>query len=268
MRRAMTILLSLATAYLAVVAVIYLGQRSLLYFPDRTLGPPGSHGFAAARAVSLQAEDGVRLTAWAVAPRGDMPVIVYFHGNGANLANRVPRFGQFSGAGYGLLALSYRGYGSSEGRPSEDGFYHDARAALDHARTAFPGAKIVLYGESLGTGIATRMARETDVAAVILEAPYTSVAARAQEIYWWLPASYLIRDRFDNAAHIAGIDAPLVILHSEDDRVIPVHHGRALLEMAKAPKLGIFLPGQPHHLEFDAELLARVSDFLKANQVF
>jgi hypothetical protein len=263
----MTFALWILAAYLAVIAGLFATQRRLLYFPDTTLLAPQRYGLENAREVSLEADDGVSLTAWLLAPRSGMPVIVYFHGNAANLGNRAERFALLGGAGYGLLAPSYRGYGGSEGSPSEDGLYRDGRAALERAMREFPGAKIVLYGESLGTGVATRMATEYDVAAVILEAPYTSLAARAQEIYWWLPARLLVLDRFDNAGNIGKIGAPVAILHGERDDVVPVRHGRALLEMANAPKTGVFLPGQGHGLRLDAGLMADVSAFLRANGV-
>lgn len=255
-------------AYVAVVAIMYAAQRSFLYHPDTSLLAPQHYGLHGAREIALQADDGVGLTAWSMDPRPGMPIIVYFHGNGAHLGNRAERFSLFESRGYGLLALSYRGYGSSQGSPSEDGLYRDARAALDHVATEHPAAKLVLYGESLGSGVATKMASEYDVAAVVLEAPFTSVADRAQEIYWWLPARLLIKDRFDNAANIGAVGAPLVILHAESDGVVPTRHGRALLEMAAEPKKGIFLSGQPHHLRLDAGLLARVSGFLRDTGAF
>ena len=146
-----------------------------------------------------------------------------------------------------MLLAEYRGYGGNPGTPSEEGFYADGRAALDFlAAREVPAARIVLYGESLGTGVAVQLALERRVGAVVLEAPFTSAVDVGADIYPFLPVRLLARDRFDSIAKIAAIGAPLLVLHGEADKVVPVRFGRALLAAARQPKEGVFVPGAGH----------------------
>ncbi len=230
-----------------------------MYMPSRNLEHPEKYGLSL-QEVGFSTRDNVKIAAWFSPAQDAKETIIYFHGNLGNLGTfaRHEKFRAFMDKGFGVLAVSYRGYGKSEGSPGEAGFYHDARASLDWLiARGLPQGKMVLFGESLGTGVAVQMAIEYEnIRALVLEAPYTSVLARAKEIHWWLPVKHLLKDTFDSIGKIAGVKAPVLILHGELDRTIPVAHGRKLLAAANEPKKGVFFP-HVHHIDFAPVDLAR-----------
>ncbi|HEY6703661.1 MAG TPA: alpha/beta fold hydrolase, partial [Xanthobacteraceae bacterium] len=148
------ILILALVCYGGLVALLYVGQRALQYFPERFRTAPAAAGIPEAEEVVLDTADGERIIAWHVPPRGQKPVVLYFHGNGASLRWRVDRFRTLTADGTGLVALSYRGYGGSSGSPTESGLLSDASAAYAFALTRYQPARIVLWGESLGSGVA------------------------------------------------------------------------------------------------------------------
>ena len=150
-------LIVVAAAFGGLVALIYVAQRSLMYFPERLHTPPDGAGLPEAQEVALDTKDGERVIVWHVPPRGEKPVVLYFHGNGGALCNRVARFGALIADGNGLIALSYRGYGGSTGHPTEAGLIADAEAAYAFAAARYPAERIVLWGESLGSGVAVAL---------------------------------------------------------------------------------------------------------------
>jgi len=180
---------------------------------------------------------GVRLVAWYSPAKGDKPTILYFHGNAANAANRAPKIEAIREDGFGVLYLNNRGYGGSGGRPTEANNVADAIAAYDHlAGLGVPAGRIVAYGESLGSGQAVRLAAERPVSAVVLEAPLTSTVDVARPIYFWLPLNLLITDKYNNERKIGAVRVPVLILHGEQDAVIPVEMGMRVYRAANEPK--------------------------------
>ena len=228
--------IALAFSYVAVVGVLYARQRSLMYFPDTVHTTPAEAGLPEATEVPLTAADGVHITAWFAAPQGDKPVIVFFHGNGGSLRYGAARFRRLIGAGVGLVALEYRGYGGNEGSPSESGLIADGEAAYAYAAAHYPANQIVLWGQSLGSGVAVAVAAEKPVARVILEAPFTSTAAVASIRYWYIPVGLLMKDQFHSDRRIERVTAPLLILHGVKDQVVPYAMGERLFELANKPK--------------------------------
>ncbi len=233
--------------YAGLVGALYLGQRRLLYRPERWRPQLGELAALGVRDVRLRTEDGLVLFSWYLPPRTDRPVIAYLHGTGGHIGYRAERLRRFAAVGFGVLLIEYRGYGGNPGFPTETGLYADARAALDF----LPGAGVaprrtVLWGESLGSAVAVRMAVEREVAAVVLEAPFTSVAEVAQRHYPYVPAARLVRDRFDSAAIIGRVAAPILVMHGERDAIVPVRYGRSLLDRAVAPKEAWFAPQAGH----------------------
>ena len=231
-----SVLLVALVCYVGLVAVMYLAQRALMYFPYAARMAPADADFPQAREVDLTAADGVRILAWTVPPKPGKPVVLYFHGNGGSVAHRVPRFRKLVDDGTGLVALSYRGYGGSDGKPTEDGLIADGRAAYDFARATYPDAKIVLWGESLGTGVAVALAGEKDVAAVILEAPFTSAADVAFSAYPFIPVRLLMKDQFRSDERIGKVTAPVLVMHGARDRIVPFRLGERLFALANEPK--------------------------------
>ena len=231
-----SILLMALAGYVGLVAIMYFAQRALMYFPYSVRMTPADADFPQAQEVMLRAADGTNVIAWEVPPKEKKPVVLYFHGNGGSLAHRVARFQKLVEDGTGLVALSYRGYGGSEGKPSEDGLIADGRAAYDFARTRYPDAKIVLWGESLGSGVAVAIAAEKEVAAIVLEAPFTSTADIAFNAYPFIPVSLLMKDQFRSDERIGKVKAPLLIMHGTRDRVVPIRFGERLFDIANQPK--------------------------------
>jgi fermentation-respiration switch protein FrsA (DUF1100 family) len=191
------------------------------------------------------------LLAWYLPPRdapgGERPVVVYFHGNGGHIGYRADRIERFARKGYGVLMVEYRGYGGNPGLPSEAGLFADAAAALRFAvAQGIEGRRLVLYGESLGTGIAIWAATSYAVGAVVLESPYTSIAAAAQLHYPFVPASWLVADRYDSLSRIGQIRAPVLMLHGARDGIIPLSLGEALFAAAPEPKEQWIAPDAGH----------------------
>jgi len=260
MRTLYWLLATALIAYLFVLSALYFGQRRLLYFPDRSgpeLGPLAQMGV---REVSFRTEDRLALYSWYLPPPGDAPVIVYFHGNGGHIGYRAERLRRFAEEGFGALLVEYRGYGGNPGRPSEDGLYADAQAAFDFLDgEGIAADRRVLYGESLGSAVAVWLAARSPIAALILEAPFTSIAAVAQYHYPYVPAYRLATDRFDSLAEIGQVRAPILLIHAEDDRVVPVRFARALYAAAPEPKEAWFTPQGGHDVGYYGGLDAAVA---------
>jgi hypothetical protein len=241
--------------YVGIAAVLYATQRSLLYFPDTTHTTPAQAGLPQAEEIALTASDGVGVTAWYIKPQGNKPVVVYFHGNGGALRTRAGRFKKLAEAGIGLVALEYRGYGGNPGSPSEHGLIADGEAAYAFAAAHYPTKQIVLWGESLGTGVAVAVAAEKPVGRVILEAPFTSAAAVASIHYWYMPVRLLMKDQFHSDQRIGKVTAPLLILHGVHDRVVPYAMGERMFELANEPKHIVrFLDGDHDNLDANGAL--------------
>jgi fermentation-respiration switch protein FrsA (DUF1100 family) len=234
-------------AYLAVLFCLFVFQRQLLYFPDTSRPELGGLSALGVREVTLRTTDGLSLRSWHLPPRGDRPVIVYFHGNGGSIAHRTERLQRFGRQGYGVLMVEYRGYGGNPGSPSEVGLFDDARAAFDFLQhEGVAGHRLVLYGESLGTAVAVRMAAEREIGALVLESPFTSIAAVAQHHYPYVPATLLVQDRFDALSQIGAVRAPLLVLQGGRDRVVPARFGDILFDTAAEPKERWFAPEAGH----------------------
>jgi fermentation-respiration switch protein FrsA (DUF1100 family) len=255
-------LIILLVGYGAITALAYFAQRSLQYFPDRTRITPAGAGLPQAEEVELATRDGERVIAWHVAPRGERPVVLYFHGNGGSLSWRADRFRRLIADGTGLVALSYRGYGGSTGSPSEAGLLQDAEATYAFATARYPAERLVLYGESLGTGVAVALAAKHKVGKVILEAPFTSAVDIGAAAYPFLPVRLLMHDTFRSDDRIGKVTAPVLVLHGARDTVIPIAYGERLYALIKAPKKFVRLP-EGHHSDLDSHgAPAAVRDFL------
>jgi fermentation-respiration switch protein FrsA (DUF1100 family) len=199
----------------------------------------------------VRTADGLDLKAWYAPPTTKPFTLVFFHGNGDCLATASETADPYIAEGYGFLVAEYRGYSGLPGKPTEAGLYADARATLYAIRArGVKDENIILFGHSLGTGVAVQMAEEFHVGGVILLAPYTSIPEMAQIQYPYLPAKYLARDRFENVEKIRNIHAPLLIVSGTDDQVIPPAQGRQLYHLANEPKEFHSIPGRGHNDAF------------------
>ena len=239
-------------------------QRSLTYFPDPTRPTPAGSDVPELSPVSLETEDGLSLLAWHAPPRvSGAPSLAYFHGNAGHIGMRGFKVRAYLNTGLGVLLTTWRGYSGNPGRPTEDGLYADGRAARAFLRAhGCSDERQILYGESLGTGVAVHLAREAAPAALVLEAPFSSIMDIASGRFPLLPVRPLIVDRFDSAAKIGRVRAPVLIVHGERDRTIPVRQARKLFKRAAEPKEAVFIPEADHADLVDFGLPAIVLEFL------
>jgi uncharacterized protein len=253
-------------AYAGLVALMYVAQRKLMYFPDTTRFAPPAVGLPEAEEVVLDTADGEKVIVWHAPPRDSKPVIIYFQGNGGGLNLRAWRFHQMVAAGNGLIALCYRGYGGSSGHPTEAGLLHDAAAAYAFAARLYPPQRIALWGESLGTGVAVALAAERPVGRVVLESPFTSAVDIAAAAYPFVPVRWLMKDQFRSDQRITNISAPVLVLHGARDSVVPLSYGERLYGLIRAPKRFVRIADANHndHDEYGAVNL--VGPFLASEQ--
>ena len=241
------LLIIVLVGYGGLLLLVYLGQRALQYFPERAHTPPAAAGLPEAEEVVLDSSGGARVIVWHIPPRGEKPVVLYFHGNGGSLRGRVDRFRALAADGTGLIALSYRGYGGSSGRPTEKGLIDDALAAYAFAAARYPASRLALWGESLGTGVAVALAAQKPVGRIVLESPFTSIADIAAQIYWFFPVRLLIKDSFRSDLLIGTVTAPFLILHGDKDSIVPIALGDQLYKLITAPKRFVRFPGAGHN---------------------
>lgn len=253
--------------YAMVVGILWFMQDKMLY--HRSDGAPMLNDPALLprrEIVCLATADGLELRSWYFrAARPDTPTVLFFHGNAGDIGNHLPFAKFLIEAGYGLLALEYRGYGGNPGSPSETGLLEDGRAAYAFLRSqGIPDSGIVLYGESLGTGVAVQLAAEHPVKAMMLRSPYTSIAEVAAIQLPYLGARWLVRDRFDSLAKIGRNKAPLFVFHGDADSLIPIALGRQLFDAAADPKTWLTVPGTGHNDVQTPEAERAMLDFLAA----
>jgi fermentation-respiration switch protein FrsA (DUF1100 family) len=254
------ILISFCIFSITVIA-IYLLQRHLIYFPTKT--PPNRHFFHADDMESLQilTSDHLQLHAWYKVAAPKKPTLLYLHGNAGHIGFRMPFVRQLLDEGWGVLLLDYRGYGGNQGEPTEPGLYEDGRSAMRWLlQHDIQSEHIVLYGESLGTGVATQIANEYKVCAVVLQSPFTSLTALARYHYPWafLPPW----DKFDSLKRISTTHAPILFLHGTDDQIVPYAQGQTLFQAANEPKEWVMLPGKGHNDLWDADFVGHVIQFI------
>jgi len=259
------LLVFVVAVYVLTIVGLAVFQRRFLYFPDRRLTHPADAGMSGVEELRLVTDDGETLVAWHVPPTERHPLILYFHGNGGALVDRVPRFRMFAASGYGLLAVSYRGYGGSTGSPTQTGLMRDGEAAYQEARArGYEGDRIVLIGESLGTGVATALATTHEAAALVLDSPYLSAADVAAAHYRMLPVRWLMFDQFRSDLAIRDVHIPVLIVHGEEDEVVPINSAKRLFELANEPKMFMSVSGGGHLVLGLARAFPRVREWIDA----
>lgn len=251
------LMLSLLLIVALSVLLLWAAQRRLIYFPFDDVPRPAQVGLSRAEAVMCMTEDGLTLNGWFVPAQSPRPTatVIIFNGNAGNRAFRADLAARLAEEGFASLLFDYRGYGGNPGSPSEHGLMLDARAARQYVerRADIDARRIVYFGESLGTGVAVRLAVEHQPRALILRSPFTSLVDMARHHYPLLPAAWLLRDRFSSIDHIPRIGCPLLIIAAAEDTIVPATQSRRLFDAASEPKrLQMF-----DHLDHnDAALLA------------
>lgn len=265
----MPVLLIAATAlpvcYVLIVTVMFLAQRRLLFQPDRSPPDLTRVGVPGVRSITVTTADGLTLLAWFMAPAREAgPVVLYLHGNAGNIGHRAYRLAPIQALGWGMLLLEYRGFGGNPGRPWETGLVADAHAGLAALREmGLPPSAILLWGESLGSGLAVRLAAEQPVGAVLLEAPFTSITDIARSRYPFVPVRWLLRDRFDSLSLVGRLTAPVLVMHGARDGIVPVAMGRAIHAAVPGPKQLWIAPSAGHVDLVEAGAIQAAADFVE-----
>ncbi|WP_133130653.1 alpha/beta hydrolase [Legionella yabuuchiae] len=218
----------------------YIWQRSLIYLPIKKAPKLSEFHAEDMQEVQITTADGLSLLSWYKPAQNDRPTFLYLHGNAGHIGYRVPLIRDYMNEGYGVFLLEYRGYGGNPGQPTEQGLYEDGRAAINYLlQQGVKPSRIVLFGESLGTGVATKIATEQQVCAVILQSPFTSLVELSRYHYPWIVLKPW--DRFESLSRIDAINAPILVAHGKQDHIVPFKQGIAIYEQAKEPKKMIVL---------------------------
>lgn len=258
------VLLLLLAGYGLASGYMAWNQRALIFRADPELAPVAQHRLPRATDTVLTMADGTGLTGWIIAPASrSAPVYLYFHGNARNLSRRAERFRVMTAEGEGLVAYHYRGYGGSGGVPDEAALHSDAAAIYADTVRRFPDNPVVLFGESLGSGVATRLAAGVPSAALILDSPFLSMQDRVLNLYPWLPVRLLLQHPFRSDLAMPRVAAPLLVLHGERDRIVPIAEGRALFARAAAPKEFRAYPSAGHVAAFYHGAAEHIRSFLR-----
>lgn len=265
----LTIAIAGAVLFALLLIVVWAGQRRMMYFPHPHVSSPSAEGLQNAETVTFSTDDGLRLNGWFLASTRPPPwfTVVVFNGNAGNRAFRIGLGDAFRATGCAVLLFDYRGFGDNPGTPTEAGLTADARAARTYllSRADVDAARVVYFGESLGTAVATRLAAEHPPAGLILRSPFTSITAVGQIHYPILPVRWLLRDRFDAVSHVPQVRSPLLVIAGSRDRIVPMELSRRLYEAASPPKTLVVIEGADHNdsaLNDGEEMFRAIVDFL------
>lgn len=240
-----TILAALCLLYAGMALLLYAFQKHLIYFPTRHLAATPQDIGLGYEDVFFVTDDGYRLHGWYLPTDPRQPTVLFFHGNAGNISHRLDTLRLFHQLGLNTLIFDYRGYGHSEGSPSERGTFLDAVAARRYLlqNRGVPREKIVLFGRSLGAAVATWLATRRTPGALIVESAFTSIPELAAKLYPFLPVRLLSRYQYNNVELIAEVACPVLVVHSYADEIVPFAHGRALYEAAPEPKHLLVIQG-------------------------
>lgn len=259
----LNLLLSLMGAYAIICIGAWVLHRYFIYMPDTKRTAPKDVGLAGVQEITFKGGGGVTLIAWYLPARGRKPTLLYFTGNSGSAANRARKIETIAANGYGVFMLNYRRYGGSGGWPTEANNVADASAAFDYLRAlGVPAREIVAYGESLGTAVATRLALQRPVRALVLEAPFTSVVDVGLQVWWFLPLRLIMTDQYRTIDRIGSVRVPLLIVHGARDSLIPVTQARQIYAAANQPKSLAILRRGAHNDLFDHGAWEKVTAFL------
>ena len=237
-RKLMNVVIILLTFYLAFLITIYFMQDRMLYYPEREVVQTPLDIGLEYEEVTLQTIDNVTISGWYIPAKNEKGVLLFCHGNAGNISHRLESISIFHNLGLSVMIFDYRGYGKSEGNPSEKGTYLDAEAAWNYLVEVNQKSsdRIILFGRSLGAAIASDIALKKVPAGLILESSFLSVPDMGKKHYPWIPVKYLSKFHYSTGDKIQSITCPKLIIHSPDDEIVPFEHGKSLFEKAGKPK--------------------------------
>ena len=249
--------------YFALTVVVYLFQRKLLYHPfsPQITGKGLIHNF---ETINFKTSDNFELKGWFHLKNSNKKTILFLHGNAGNLDNRIDKLNFLGNMDINFLIISWRGYSGNPGNPSETGLYKDALGGIEWLnKKGISNDRIILYGESLGTAIATEVAQNENFAGIILEAPFTSMVDMGQKIYPIFPVKFLLKDKYESKNKIKNIKSPILVLHGRKDKIVPFYMGEKIFEMANSPKFKYFTDLDDHMMNFDEKLVNEIDLFIR-----
>ena len=258
-------IIGIVAIYLSVLILLFIFQRSLMYLPLEN-NYSGDKLEVGVEKVKIVTSDNINLLGWFhEKDLNKLKTIVYFHGNAGTLENRVHKLNHFKDMDVNFLIIAWRGFSGNKGKPSEKGLYIDANSAIAWLKKLGLAEKdIILYGESLGTGVATEIAQSNNYAGLVLETPFTSMIEAAKSFYPYIPVSLLIKDKYDNQNKIKNINIPVLVMHGEVDQIVPFWMGKKIYEIANQPKHSYFTKYDDHMMEYDEKLVFELNTFIKS----
>ena len=249
--------------YFFLLVFLYFYQRNLMYHPDENNYYNDKLSVNIEK-IKVPTQDGLDLLGWF--HEKDIKkykTILYFHGNAGSLENRIHKLNHFRDMNVNFLIIAWRGFSGNQGKPSETGLYKDGESAIKWlVKKGVDEKNIVIYGESLGTGVATHLSQNKKFAGVILETPFTSMIDAAKKFYPYIPVSLLLKDKFENKNKIKNIKSPILIMHGEKDQIVPFEMGKKMFEIANEPKYSYFTKYDNHMMEYDENLVKALNSFL------
>ena len=255
---------SLIIAYLVMIIFIYFYQRNLLYHPSENNYQNDKIQFNYDE-IFIKVDEEIQLKSWLIQKDfKKFKTLVIFHGNAGHLSNRIYKLNELYKLDINILLISWRGFSGNKGSPTENNLYTDAEAAIKWLNEeGVNNNKIILYGESLGSGVAVEVGKENNFNSIILESPFTSIENSAKIYYPYLPVRLLLKDRYDSINKIKMINTPILIMHGKKDDIIPFSMGKELFEKANSPKYSYFTPDDDHMMEFNSNLLQKIKYFIE-----
>ncbi len=250
-------------SYLCILLYMYIFQRTFMYHPNIKNTDPTSIQFNYEE-VFIQSNKEIQLRSWFSSSSNNKKTILFFHGNAGELHARVYKLNKFSEMNLNFLIISWRGFSGNNGKPTEKGLYQDANKAVEWLQQKGINKKdIILYGESLGTGIAVELGSKDKYGGIILESPYTSMVDMGKRFYPFLPISLLQRDRYNSQKKIKKIKSPILVLHGKADTLVPFYMGKKIYEMANDPKYFYFPEFDNHMMDYDENLVKTLKNFFQ-----
>ncbi len=262
----MEIIIGIIVIYISVLVILFIFQRNLMYHPSEN-NYFGDKLKVNIEKVNIKTSDNINLLGWFhKKDLNKFKTIVYFHGNAGTLENRIYKLNHFKDMEVNFLIIAWRGFSGNKGSPTEEGLYIDGLSAVNWIiNQGVKEEDIILYGESLGTGVATEIAQNKNFAGVILETPFTSMINAAKEFYPYIPVNLLLKDRFENFKKIKNINLPILIMHGEKDTIVPFAMGEKMYQLANEPKYFYFTKHDDHMMVFDEPMTKALKNFIKLN---
>ena len=263
-----TIILALVSFYVLLLTVVFFFQRNLLYHPsvdsylkDQIINEPNE-----IEKVKITTEDNIDLKGWFHNKNlKKLKTILFFHGNAGSLENRTYKLNHFRDLNVNFLIIAWRGFSGNKGKPSEIGLYEDAESAVKWLKSkGLTEEDIILYGESLGTGVAVEIAQNKNYAGIILESPFTSMVNMGKKHYPFFPVSFLLKDRFESYKKITDILVPVLIIHGKVDQIVPYDMGKRMYELANKHKFFYSQEYGDHMVDYDKKLLLALKKFIQS----